>query len=136
MAIYKTCIRCGKQIKSSERCSCIKQRYLNEEEDEYKQFYKGKLWKKTKEIAIKKYAGIDIYSFFIENYLEYGFTLQHIIPLKECWEKRADLNNLIFLTESNHRKIHKIMEKGGNEREKMIQTLLDLVKKYEKEISK
>lgn len=137
MAIYKRCNICGKRIKCNEKCNCVSKRHIevNNEDNKYKEFYKSKLWEKTREKVVKKYSGIDIFSFYIDNYLEYGFTVHHIIPLKECWEKRADLSNLIYLTESNHRKIHKILEKGGKSREDMIKTLLNLVKKYEEEIS-
>lgn len=44
--------------------------------------------------------------------IEHGEVVHHIVPLVDDFGKRFDYNNLIYLTESNHRKIHNIMRKS------------------------
>lgn len=56
---------------------------------------------------------MDIYSYYILQRIEYGHTVHHIVPIKEDWSKRLDVNNLIYLTESNHQAIHQLLEKQG-----------------------
>lgn len=75
-------------------------------------FYNSSVWKE-KIINIKNNCfGLDIYSLFKFNTVEFGEVTHHIIPLKESYEQRLDDDNLILLTEMNHRNIHTLMERG------------------------
>ena len=139
MPIYKRCSRCGKRIPTGTNCACQKRRYTEDKhtkDDKYKLFYKSKLWIKARANAIDFYDGVDIYSLYILNCLEYGHTVHHIIPLKECWQRRADLTNLIYLTESNHQTIHNIMAQGEKQKQEMFFLLFSLIERYKKEMVK
>jgi 5-methylcytosine-specific restriction enzyme A len=135
MPIYRRCGRCGKRLPSGTKCECLKERH--KEYDKYSRdkvsddFYHSKEWEIARDDAISYYAGLDIYSYYIEGILEYGQTVHHIIPLKDDWNKRTDRINLIYLTDSNHQLIHKAMREGKyNE---MIELLNGLVERYEQE---
>ncbi|NEZ84001.1 HNH endonuclease [Clostridium botulinum] len=82
--------------------------------------------------AKDKYKGIDIYSYYVLGIIEYGQTVHHIEPIKKNWNKRLDINNLIYLTESNHKKLHYRMDHG--EEQEVIKELYELIKKFEKEM--
>lgn len=143
MPIYKRCSRCGNRISSGTKCPCIieietkrkkaKDKAYDENIRDKKAtaFYLSVEWEIVRERAIAHYTGVDIYSYYILNKIEYGHTVHHIIPLKDCWEKRTDKDNLIYLAESNHQLLHKAMREGKyNE---TIELLQGLVKKFEQE---
>ena len=121
-------------------CGCQKRRYQEEDkytkDDKYKLFYKSRSWNRARDIAIDFYGGLDIYSLYVLGRMEYGQTVHHIIPLKECWERRTDVSNLIYLTESNHQIIHNIMIQGETQKQEIISLLLSLVERYRQEMSR
>lgn len=121
-------------------CGCQKRRYQEEDkytkDDKYKLFYKSRSWNRARDIAIDFYGGLDIYSLYILGRMEYGQTVHHVIPLKECWERRTDVSNLIYLTESNHQIIHNIMIQGETQKQEVISLLLSLVERYRQEMSR
>ena len=120
-------------------CSCQKRRYQEEDKytkgDKYKLFYKSRSWLRSRDIAIDFYGGLDIYSLYVLDRMEYGQTVHHIVPLKECWERRTDVSNLIYLTESNHQIIHNIMIQGETQKQEVLSLLFSLVERYRKEMS-
>ena len=140
MPIYKRCSRCGKRMPAGAICGCQKRRYQEEDkytmDDKYKLFYKSRSWNRARDTAIDFYGGLDIYSLYILGRMEYGQTVHHIIPLKECWERRTDVSNLIYLTESNHQTIHNIMAQGETQKQEVISLLFSLVERYRQEISR
>lgn len=135
MPIYKRCNRCSKRLPSGMKCECLKQRH--KEYDKYTRdkttsvFYHTKDWEKVRKQARAYYNGLDIYSYYILGKIEYGQTVHHITPLKDNWKKRFDLDNLIYLTESNHQLLHKAMREGKYK--ETIELLQSLTKKYKKE---
>lgn len=139
MPIYKRCSRCGKRMPAGTICGCQKRRYREEDkytkDDKYKLFYKSKLWRRCRDSTIDFYGGLDIYSLYVLSRMEYGQTVHHIIPLKECWERRTDPTNLIYLTESNHQIIHNIMIQGETHKQEVLSLLFSLVERYRQEMS-
>ena len=136
--IYKRCDRCRKRLPPGTKCTCTNQRH--KEYDRYARdkkaddFYHSRQWDKAREDAIAYYNGMDIYSYYILNKIEYGDTVHHIVPLKEDWSKRADKDNLIYLTESNHQQIHKAMREGQHD--EIIKLLQGAAERYRREFNK
>lgn len=134
MPIYKRCGRCGRRLEPSEICSCQKGRHreYNHTRKDKKEirFYWTDEWEKAKSGAIAECDGIDIYSLYVMGILETGYTVHHIVPLKDDWNQRKDRNNLIYLTESNHKLIHKKMEENEDEKQKIIALLKSLKEKF------
>jgi len=136
MPIYKRCSRCGSRLPSGTKCECAKnaekQRQreydLNKRDKKADQFYHSDEWGLAREDTIAYYAGIDIYSYYVLNSIEYGSIVHHIIPLKDDWSKRSDKSNLIYLTDINHGLIHKAMRNG--EYVETINLLCKLVERY------
>lgn len=139
MPIYKRCFKCNKRIPSGSKCDCTDPRYKEEDkytkDDIYKAFYKSTPWEEARERGKRKTAGLDIYSFYVLGIIENGTTVHHIQELKECWERRLDISNLIYLTDSNHQLIHKEYRKGKQEKEAMQKLLYDLLERYNKEFN-
>lgn len=142
MALKKLC-RCGKVIDYNFKCckNCEtktkKERAkYNKHYDKYirdKQttaFYKSLEWLRTREFVLREYKGLDLYAFFIEKKIVYADTVHHIEELKENWERRFDIDNLIPLSSSNHNKIHIMYEKDKKNIQKL---LFDLLKKWHEE---
>jgi len=119
------------------KCKCENKRY--KEEDKFrkdtkeKKFYSSAVWRRKREEVIGKFYGLDIYSYYKYKRIEYGDTVHHIRPLKEDWENRLNINNLIYLTNANHQNIHAVMERGTKEKEEIIGLLKGLIKKFVKE---
>ena len=75
-----------------------------------------------------------MYSYYILGVIESGEVVHHIEPLLECWDKRLSLDNLIYLTEKNHRFIHNTMKKSKEDKEYMQELLKGLLKRFFDEI--
>lgn len=123
--LSKRCEHCGKRIPVGKMCACMsKQRYKSSGADKYtqetKQFYLTSEWQKARELCISRCYGIDLCSFYTYGAIEYGQTVHHIIPLIDDYSKRLDINNLIYLTESNHRIIHEMYETDFEETVQML----------------
>lgn len=138
--IYKRCSHCGKRIETGSECPCIKERYKkyrklrNDKKEQV--FYSSGIWIIKRDKIKDKFKGIDIYSYFILGKIEFSSTVHHIEPIKDNWNRRLDDDNLIPLTDSNHRKIHKIMDNSEIDKEKIQKILFELVKRFENEILK
>lgn len=135
MPLFKRCDKCGKKNKIGSLCSCSKNRYKEEckyVDDEIKQFYWSIQWVKIKDTAKEQLAGLDLYSLYVLKTIEYGAIMHHIEPIKDDFERRLDLSNLIFLTDSNHQIIHKIMDSSPGECENIKTLLYSLLQRFTK----
>lgn len=92
-------------------------------------FYNSQEWKKTRRYVLAKYKGLDLYAFFIENKIVYADAVHHIEELKEKWERRLDITNLIPLSSINHNKIDAMYKKDKKGTQKLLFELLDRWKK-------
>ena len=118
--IYKRCPRCRQRIPSGTTCPCMiaarqaakKARDSERVRKDYEAFYKTALWQRCVEQAKAKTFGLDPISLMVEQRIEYGQAVHHIYPLEDYPDLRADLGNLIYITESHHRLIHKLYSQG------------------------
>lgn len=137
LPIYKRCPRCNKRLELGKQCECIKKRHTEYRKyrNDYKeqQFYKSKEWLVTKSVVTSNLKGLDIYSYYILGVKEYGEKVHHIEPIKENWNRRLDIDNLIYLTEQNHQKIHALMRKSEKDKVLIQKTLYDLLRRFKKE---
>ena len=123
MPIYKRCSRCGRRIPSGSRCPCHAQ-YQRERHREYdskrrdkksKDFYGSREWEAARQEALELDGGIDVYLYMTEGKVVFADTIHHIIPLKEDWGKRTDLDNLMSLSHETHSKIERLYKEKGLE---------------------
>lgn len=136
--IYKRCSRCGKRLKASEKCSCLKNRhkeynYYRKDNKEQRFYTNEKEWIPFKIKMVDHYKGFDIYEYYVNHKIVYGYTLHHVDELKDNWSRRVDPFNVIYLTESNHQKIHKVYREGKEQKYKMQELLFELINKWNKE---
>lgn len=134
MPIYKRCSRCNKRILEGTKCECEKQRHKEYKKyrTDFKEqsFYSDPNWLVMKAKAKQRFKGMDIYSYYILGIVEYGQTVHHIETIKDNWDRRLDIDNLVYLTESNHRKLHKLYDKDGYTKKETMDILYNLVKRF------
>lgn len=138
MPLYKRCSCCGKRIEVGSKCECVRKRYKKYRESrtdkKENSFYMSEEWRTKREKICDLVKGVDLYSYYELGRIELGRTLHHIVELKEDWSKRLDDDNLILLTDSNHRKIHNIMLKSEDDKCKIQNRLREIVGKFYEEI--
>lgn len=148
MAIKKLCSKTGcNRVVNADTKYCIrhseidKERYrayqrrrlLDEEQKKFQDFYISKAWKRLRPIIINDLLGLDLYEYYINNRIVAGECIHHIIELNEDWGGALDADNLIYLTEKNHRRIHRAYELDYKKRKSMQKLLFDLLKRFHKE---
>ena len=125
--IYKRCSRCGRRIPSGSKCPCLKERH--KEYDQYardsktKAFYDGKEWEKQRKRILEE-DGIDVYLYMTSGEVKLADTVHHILPLRECWERRLDPDNLMSLHHDTHSHIEKLYKMKKTEMEKQLSEML------------
>ena len=91
-------------------------------------FYKSKNWKKIRDLVLIKSYGLDIYELKINNKFLKANVVHHIKEVKEAWDERLDLDNLIPLNEKTHNKIHAIYNSNLHEKIKLQEKLKEILK--------
>ncbi|MBD5643199.1 HNH endonuclease [Clostridium botulinum] len=145
IALKKLC-RCGKVIDYNKRmCDECKNRYDKSKKESYKEykknrkdnteqkFYSNKEWITVRDIVRRKYNNICLYSYYILNEIKYVDYIHHIIELKEDWDKRLDIDNLIPLSDKSHKIVHRAYDRSAKDKKQMQELLRELKRKYEKE---
>ncbi|MHB9943598.1 hypothetical protein CF065_18780 [Clostridium sporogenes] len=108
-------------------------RRKDKEQKKYQDFYNDKSWKRIRTTAIADYYSIDILEYYRTGRIVQGERVHHIKELEEEWNSRLDINNLIYLTEQNHRRVHEEYNKGNREKKKMQDVLFALVDRWFKD---
>ena len=132
--IVKRCPRCGGMVQVGTSCGCKQARYRDEDRcktPEIVAFYHSAEWRRAKQSVIYRCNGLDLYSLYQLGLIEHGFIVHHIVPLEDCWAMRLDPNNLIYLTSSNHQKIHDLYRQDVDAKKDTIKLLQDLLKRYQ-----
>lgn len=146
MSISHTCQYCGKSLPVGTKCECrFKQSkfqfvYKPFETNSAKpsaksstrsdNFYHSDDWRRLRLVIMSIYNNIDIYSWYKYGRLEPGFIVHHIIPLKDDYSKRADISNLIYLTDDNHRLIHSLMDESDEKKKEVQKELFDMIERW------
>lgn len=128
MPIYKRCSRCGRRLPEGSICSCIKQRHKEYDklsrDKKSKQFYNGREWEAARDAAIQRDQGIDVYIYMTTGEILPADTAHHITPLKDDWNKRCDINNLMSLNHDTHSMIEQMYKKDKPGMQKQLQEML------------
>lgn len=101
--------------------------YNRKDSREWK-FYKTKWWEQLRLNVLVAYNYIDVYVYYIENRIVKANTVHHIIPVKDDWSKRDDIENLFPLSESTHKKIHELYQKDKEGTQAILKELLEKFK--------
>lgn len=73
---------------------------------------------------------MDIYSWYALGKIEVGVIVHHIIPIKDDYEKRFDIGNLIYLTYENHALVHQMYSESPERKARIQQELMDLIRQW------
>lgn len=123
-------------LKEKERYKDYQSRRLKDKEKKkQQQFYNSDNWQRTREAVASDCLGIDIYEYYTTGRIVPGETVHHIIELNEDWNSRLDINNLIYLTERNHRKIHVIYDRSNRDKKIMQDKLFKIINKFQSEFT-
>lgn len=110
--IYKRCSRCGKRIPEGEKCGCIKKRHTdydkNYRDKKATEFYHSRQWQQARENALNLDGGIDVYLYMTTGEIKLADTVHHIESLRDAWEKRLSLDNLMSLNHDTHSSIERL----------------------------
>ena len=120
--IYKICSRCGKRIPEGTTCPCQKIRKAESDKhyDKYQrdqkstEFYKSGVWQLTRQRVLNMDQHLDVYEYMMHGRVVIADTVHHIVPLKEDWNRRLDLSNLMSLNHDTHSTIERDYEKYGS----------------------
>lgn len=110
-----------------------KQRREDKQEKIYQDFYNSKEWKMVRYTMINYYYGMDLIEYYETGKIVQGERMHHTETLRDNWNKRYDKNNLIYLTEKNHKIIHAEYDKSEYEKKSMQEVLFELIKRFNKE---
>lgn len=79
---------------------------------------------------------MDIYSWYVLGRIEVGAIIHHIIPIKDDYNKRFDIGNLIYLTYENHILIHQIYSQSVEQKAQMQKELMELIRRWNDDVSR
>ncbi|EER75627.1 HNH endonuclease [Weissella paramesenteroides] len=82
-------------------------------EKEVQAFYRSREWLSVRRKVINRDHGFDQVELVDFGRLIDGNTVHHIVPLREAWEGRADVDNLEVVSPANHNREH--IEKGNKQ---------------------
>jgi 5-methylcytosine-specific restriction endonuclease McrA len=97
----------------------------------YNEFYHSPEWEKTRASVIDKHNGLDLYAYYLDHRIVLATMVHHIVELKDGWDKRLDLNNLIPLNDPSHSHLYKLyrVDKQGTQ-----EILRELIKRWNREM--
>lgn len=99
----------------------------------YDTFYGSGDWDDIRQYTIVQRYGIDVLEYYRTGLVTQGRTVHHIVCLEDDWSKRLTASNLVYLTESNHKRVHAQYDKGIKDKEKMQSILFNLLDKFDNE---
>ena len=119
------CSRCGKKVERGEKCGCFNRHndYDRMRRDNGKTgFYQSAGWRAVRQAAKARAFGMD------ELMLERGMIVRgeiahHIEPLEEAPDKALDMDNIVYVSQATHNRIHTEYEAGAERKEQMQERL-------------
>ena len=105
--ILKYCERCKKIQPYDHQCELKPKKTSAKKQED---FYHSTNWIKKREQIKQRCFGLDIYDLIINKSISYGRTVHHIVPLDDDRSLALSDDNLIFLSDSNHQKVHQLMK--------------------------
>ena len=154
MARLKLCSHysCRKVIAEDSRfCEYHQAKYMARQKERYKDYQRRRLedyneakaqgfyhstdWDRIKEAVKAGLYHIDIFEYYLTGKIVEGETVHHIIEVKEDWDSRLDVNNLIYLTNKNHSKIHSKYNAGLDSKKRIQKILFGLLERFNKEFA-
>ncbi len=96
-------------------------------------FYDSPEWKMTVQFINANYKGLCLWSYY-HGSIAPAEEVHHIIPLRQAWERRLDVANLIPLTHANHMMVEAEYRRGNAKA--MQRELFSLLERWRKEFGR
>ncbi len=117
--ITKKCSKpfCKNKVPARQKtpyCEEHKPKQQKQYDEKTRKFYNSTTWRKLRQTVNMKYHGLCAECLEHDDVVK-GDVVHHIIEIKQDWEKRFDIDNLILLCHACHAKKH--TEKGGRKYE-------------------
>lgn len=97
----------------------------------YTVFYHSGEWERLRDTVIKKYKGLDLFAYYIENSIVAATIGHHIIELKEDWSKRLTIDNIIPVSDRSHKKLHLLYKQDKKGTQELLKKILQKAKKIQ-----
>lgn len=125
---------CGSHLYIQEEKERQRQKHYNaySRDKKNQSFYNSKDWIKIRNHTLTLYNGIDIYTYYADEEIVIANTVHHVVELKEDWDKRLDIENLMPVSEGSHREIHQLYLEDREGTQKL---LFDMLERYKKEFN-
>lgn len=107
-------------------------RRQDEEQKKYQDFYNSKEWIRLSEYIKWKYFGMCVICLLRDVVVD-GVYTHHIEELSDRFDLRLDIDNLIALCPSCHRKVHKEYNSSKKDKEQMQRILIEACIQFNKE---
>lgn len=131
---------CDRHQKQARDHKASRDREYKRNRDDHKEqdFYRSPAWVNVRDGSIAYYFGLDIFEYYTNGVIIEATMVHHIMPIKEDWYKRYDLNNLIPLTEKSHIFIHNEYRKSNkkNMQDILFEMKIQFFKDYRVGVSK
>jgi hypothetical protein len=80
----------------------------NRRDEKSRSFYHSKEWERKRAHVLGLDEGLDVYLYMKSGEAVPADTVHHIEPLRDCWEKRLDDDNLVSLSHGTHAEIEQM----------------------------
>lgn len=131
--LMRECPVCGKTHRQGEKCPHAGARQQEYDADhrskESISFYHSNQWKHMQALVKMACHGLDMYAFYVEHRLVKGRIAHHIIPISQEPDRALDMGNLIYVSDSSHKKIHDAYSKSDDDKNLMQKKLFSINKK-------
>lgn len=108
----------------AERNQHYDKKIRQKRDKQYTEFYHSIEWKKTREVVLMSYFGLDLYAYYVEHKITRSVIVHHIEEIKEAWELRLSLMNLIPLSEESHSHVHYLYKTDKTATQMLLRELL------------
>ena len=111
--MLKSCSLCGRVHSPNYNCKAKQDRskeHFNKRTD--KEFYNSSEWDDVRQEVLDMYNNVDLFSFYIKGKIVEANNVHHIEPLRGSLEGALEVGNLIPLSDSTHRFVHKLYKLG------------------------
>lgn len=120
---------CDEHKKSEEELKQDKNRRYDtkiryKKDKQYTLFYHSSGWETLRDYVIKKYKGLDLFAYLLENRIVPATIGHHIVELKDDYGKGLVIDNIIPVSDESHRKIHALYRKNKKGTQEMLKKLL------------
>ncbi len=96
----------------------------HEIDKQYTEFYHSPEWIKLRGFILHKYKGLDLYAYYAKQQIIPAKTVHHIVEIKENWDLRMTINNLVPVSDKSHRLIHSLYKKDLRGTQELLKSLI------------